>query len=253
MAQQVAWRRVFAEGAAIVVSILLAFSIQAWWEGLQERAEEDRLLRSVLQDSRANLDVIREASAYHQASLASERRILALAGAPNDQLTVEAADTLIGRLVWWYGSTHWSTGGLEALTAGGRLEVVRNQELRQTLASWSRRIDDVRYVEDQEGEFFNSALMPFLRREAYVPQIGETSQVLPGTDRTPKYGQVNWSTRVRDHRPLLVSAEFQNLVVQKLWVQVDILSAYGRFAEQLETLIREVEAELGETRIPAGS
>ena len=167
--------------------------------------------------------MIREASAYHEASLASERTILALGGAPIDQLTAEATDTLIGRLVWWYGSTHWSTGGLEALTAGGRLEVVRNEELRQTLASWSRRIDDVRYAEDQEEEFFKSALMPFLKREASAPQIGQTAQVLPGTDRTPGYGQLDWSTRVRDHRSLLVGTEFQNLVVQKLWVKPEYL------------------------------
>jgi len=34
------WARVLAEGSAIVVSILLAFGIQAWWEERQERTEE---------------------------------------------------------------------------------------------------------------------------------------------------------------------------------------------------------------------
>ncbi|MFT5452858.1 MAG: hypothetical protein ACI9N9_002356, partial [Enterobacterales bacterium] len=31
-----AWPRILAEGAAIIVSILLAFSIDAWWEGREE-------------------------------------------------------------------------------------------------------------------------------------------------------------------------------------------------------------------------
>ena len=33
-----------AEGAAIVVSILLAFAIDAWWEERQERTEEQQIL-----------------------------------------------------------------------------------------------------------------------------------------------------------------------------------------------------------------
>ena len=47
-----------------------------------------------------------------------------------------------------------------------------------------------------------------------------------------------------DHRPLLLSTEFQNLVLQKLWVQVDILSAYEDFSEQLQELIGQIEAEV---------
>ena len=38
MSRPIPWLRVFAEGAVIVVSILLAFGIDAWWEGRQERA-----------------------------------------------------------------------------------------------------------------------------------------------------------------------------------------------------------------------
>jgi len=34
------WARILAEGSAILVSILLAFEIQAWWEERLERAAE---------------------------------------------------------------------------------------------------------------------------------------------------------------------------------------------------------------------
>ena len=36
--------RAFIEGVVIVGSILLAFGIQAWWDGLQEREEEREVL-----------------------------------------------------------------------------------------------------------------------------------------------------------------------------------------------------------------
>ncbi len=36
MTKQVPWLRVFVEGVVIVGSILLAFGIEAWWDGVQE-------------------------------------------------------------------------------------------------------------------------------------------------------------------------------------------------------------------------
>ena len=38
---------------------------------------------------------------------------------------------------------------------------------------------------------------------------------------------------------------FQNLVIQKLWIQVDILSAYRDFEVEIDSLIHTLEAEIG--------
>ena len=47
--QQIAWKRLFAEGAAILISILLAFAIDAWWEERKEQREARQSL-SALRD-----------------------------------------------------------------------------------------------------------------------------------------------------------------------------------------------------------
>lgn len=44
------WPRILAEGAAIVVSILLAFWIQASWEERKEQGDEQVVLQSLLED-----------------------------------------------------------------------------------------------------------------------------------------------------------------------------------------------------------
>ena len=46
MTRQIPWLRVFVEGVVIVGSILLAFGIDAWWDGVQERAEGSGLTTS---------------------------------------------------------------------------------------------------------------------------------------------------------------------------------------------------------------
>ena len=50
MKTSIPWTRVFLEGAVIVASILLAFGIEAWWDGRQERAEERDALEALAAD-----------------------------------------------------------------------------------------------------------------------------------------------------------------------------------------------------------
>src|SRR3970040_2213054 len=53
--QSIPWTRLLAEGAMIVVSILLAFAIDAWWDSAQERSKEDSYLRQLASDLESTL------------------------------------------------------------------------------------------------------------------------------------------------------------------------------------------------------
>jgi UDP-N-acetylmuramyl pentapeptide phosphotransferase/UDP-N-acetylglucosamine-1-phosphate transferase len=46
------------QGIGIVASILLAFGIQAWWDERQELEEANKLLSSVLEESRQNVAAV---------------------------------------------------------------------------------------------------------------------------------------------------------------------------------------------------
>ena len=50
LTRQIPWLRVFVEGVVIVGSILLAFGIEAWWDGVQERVEERQALEALARD-----------------------------------------------------------------------------------------------------------------------------------------------------------------------------------------------------------
>ena len=58
MRAKIPWARVLAEGTAIVVSILLAFGIQAGWERRQEGDDASRALEALRQDFTANRDTL---------------------------------------------------------------------------------------------------------------------------------------------------------------------------------------------------
>ncbi len=77
--REIPWPRIFAEGTAIVVSILLAFWIQAWWQERADRADEAaslaRLVRDLdddIRDLEGNLD--RAGTGLHAARWLAEYR-----------------------------------------------------------------------------------------------------------------------------------------------------------------------------------
>ncbi len=49
------WLRILVEGVVIVGSILLAFAIDAWWDGRQDRTQEQAYLRMLATDMQETL------------------------------------------------------------------------------------------------------------------------------------------------------------------------------------------------------
>ncbi len=124
--RKVPWTRVLLEGAVIVLSVLLAFGIQAWWDDLSEAREETRLLRAVLEEARANQAMLEEEEADQRAGLQHSRRILMLAGSDPADLSAELTDTLIADLSWWSSSdwtrmwSFWVMSGSSSIGPGRR-------------------------------------------------------------------------------------------------------------------------------------
>ena len=62
--RSIPWPRIFAEGTIIVVSILLAFWIDAWWEGRQAKATEEVVLQTLLDDLLAKGQLLDERNRF---------------------------------------------------------------------------------------------------------------------------------------------------------------------------------------------
>ena len=138
MSKRIPWTRVFLEGVVIVGSILLAFGIQAWWDGLQEREEEQEILvglEAEFVDLQARLQ---RWTAYNRWGAGMLERVLsdsvATLQAPSIDSAFSAA-TVVNVLD--------QGGALEALLSSGRLELIRDREIRARLAKWPDWLDDM--------------------------------------------------------------------------------------------------------------
>ncbi len=92
------WKRISAEGVAIVVSILLAFSIEAWWAERQERAEERGLLESLYVEFEVNRDEAAFVISVHERAIQAVATLLELSQDEILALPMEAVEEMVGSL-----------------------------------------------------------------------------------------------------------------------------------------------------------
>ena len=72
------WPRIFAEGTAIVISILLAFTIDAWWQGQQDAALARAQIKSLVEEIREGRNQLELQGRKLEMSLSGTIRFLEL-------------------------------------------------------------------------------------------------------------------------------------------------------------------------------
>ena len=169
------WGFLLLEMALIVLSILVAFALDAWWgDQIQHKEEQARLesLRSELVASQTELDEIIESVTYHGKNVDTVVDLLMQAeGKP-----VVVSNKLLGSIISWRTSDV-SISTLEALRASGYFGLVTNADLRNALAAFPALLHDVQEDEAMAMHFVENILAPVLAREglataAYSNRLG---------------------------------------------------------------------------------
>lgn len=155
-----------AEFVVIVTGVLVAFSINAWWAGVQVRAEEVEALYALHDEFESARETIQAYRSYQERILVSVRVIsdslhqALVSGA--SQTTV--ADTALA-LARVPPTTSVQLGTLESLIASGRLGVIRDRELRSALGGWGVELAELSEDEVMTRAHVFGDLDRSLRRE----------------------------------------------------------------------------------------
>ena len=240
--QNIQWKRLTVEAAAIVGSILLAFAIDAWWADRQDRAEEQRIFLGLKSEFEQNLGLIEIELSYRDAVIDSILKIFDAAVAPSS-LDPEVLDDLIGDVTWWQ-NIEYSRGATDGLLQSGRLSLIRNEDLRVVLASMPSRYADTTAAELNDEYTTLNVITPYLNTHSSLSQIANTmAKGRPGT------GQVSTAPlypvgEPRDHTGLLRDPEFLGVLVQEHWNHLGAIEAYESLKAVLENSIRLIDLEM---------
>jgi hypothetical protein len=236
------WKRLSVEAAAIVVSILLAFFIDAWWNNYQDRTEEYEILLGLKSEFEQHLAFIETEISYRNAVIESILKIFD-ASVARTSIEPEVLDELIGDVTWWK-NIDYSRGAIDSLLQSGELSLIANEELRRVLAGMPSRYDSTTRSEMNDRYTTVNVVIPFLNTHASLSQIANTmTKGRPGTElaSTPPVYPAN---ELRDHTGLLHDPEFLGTLVQEHWNHLEANTAYASLKAVLENAIRLIDQDL---------
>jgi hypothetical protein len=202
--RSIPWPRILAEGVAIVVSILLAFGIQAWWDERGESVWEAAQLQVLRSEFEANLDHSEQVEGNHSTSADRLAQIRDWADSGQEGSTQPFPANVANHLIAWR-TAEFSLGALEALISSGDLGRLESSELRRQLLRWRTRLDDVTEKEVLAQTFVEEVITPSLLGQGF---IGDTYDARPPYADPP--------ARLREDIALVASPELVDLVSARI-------------------------------------
>jgi len=163
----------------VVAGILIAFSLDAWWDGQAEIRWEVTQLHALHDEFTRNLEEFQEVQLDHERHVRHVFTMLTEVSEARPGAAIGFPDSVIKDLVGWR-TTDASSGTLDALLASGRLGSLRNPELRKLLAEWPAELHDGLEDEELARDFLVYAMAPRLAGEgvmfrAYRAHLGSGS------------------------------------------------------------------------------
>jgi hypothetical protein len=143
----ISWARLFIQASAVVLSILLAFSIDAAWQQRQEREADITQLKGLYGELQSHKVLLAEAISAHRNTVEYGYELLALISAEPTAGNAARITKLLDGLMDFY-RINAPFGSLETAISSGTIARMRNIELSSQLASWPTAIEDL--MEEQE-------------------------------------------------------------------------------------------------------
>jgi len=131
----------------VVVSILIAFGLDAGWDSYRDRADLREDLVNVRNEVDANLIALQRDQDFQERGLASIEVVLDSVRASQTDGWLTLSDTIVLAALLFTPTYDPSTGAVDALIASGRLSELENGELQHILTEFRTKVEDLR--EDQ--------------------------------------------------------------------------------------------------------
>lgn len=225
------------DATVVVLSILLAFAIDAWWDDRGERKAEVVLLKRLqadFSDVRSMLEVTRQDhTETHDACVAL------LEFEVGERLpTSPQVDTLVAKVFIASRTFNPGPGAVAAFLNSDSSRRVRNQPLADLLLAWSGLVEELQEEEAQLQKGVSERWTPYLASRVslgpYIATYAVLRYGLPGTVSAPPQRQA-----------LTVDEEFVNHVLNRYTWQQLALRDIGPLFTATDKILELLEKELG--------
>ena len=231
--RHVSWRRSVAEGGVIVGSILIAFSIDAWWDSRADAVQERALLVALAQDFRTADERLDAAMQAHQTVLISMDRLLRYADAGHvPSLDRAQVDTVLSR-VFWRETFDPPMGTVETILSSGRLDLFENGDLVGELTRWTSAVRNFNELETAGTNHFYQTLYPYLAANL---SLRDLDKGIPW--------EVPWPHSPTPAADLVSDPAFQNVIYMHYVLYQNVVQAMPGLESAIHRIIQMTDQEL---------
>ena len=228
MKQQAKGRRgwLVAEALVIVSSILLAFTLDAWWDQAASRSDLRQDLENVAAEIEGNRDRLLFQIDFMERMTSAGDSLLSVMEAAQEGSLISTPDTVLW-LINNYPTFNPSLGAVEAMIASGRLAAIGEPSLRRGLAGLHDRIADAVEEQTKALTIYYDHVLPIVAEESNWPSRAEQE----GNDSF-------WTGDRLPGRALNTSGPVQ-IPVRRAWIifQGERLDQYRISASEMRALL----------------
>ncbi len=183
---EVSWPTITVEGGAIIVSILLAFSIQAWWDERQDRQSEIDYLIALQKDfseTRESLEnqVDRVVALFDQVD-----QVLSVIADTKTTNLPDAFSEMVGQ-AYLIPRPVSVTSTYEDMVNSGSLSLLRNEDLRVAMAEFMSILKIVEFHSNMNVQTYWTLHAPFINQHLLMNEFGWNAKDNEGADRDVTY------------------------------------------------------------------
>jgi len=235
------WKRITVEATAIVVSILLAFAIDAAWDERQERKFEEQALINLRSEFLDHRVVLEKHMSDHRYFLWGAKALInaAQSGEWNeDDASID--DALL--LMRAPATIDLGSGVLDSLISGGDIGLITDSQLRFELTEWHSVLDELTDDQARGGESSLNIVVPYLTRRG-VP-FGSSISV---SEESP----LPASGRRLDSDPeaiqrLLSDPEFRSIVEYRYFGLSRMTDEYAAVKKAVDSIVERIDTLLAD-------
>jgi hypothetical protein len=164
--KNIPWPRIGADAVAILVSILLAFAIDAWWANRLENREMVVVLNRLSAEFESNYTMLSDfqerCRTQCRAAQAADSLYLDVLAALGDGAEhIEVEDEMLAALLAT-PTFEAETPVLDGLVRSGRIQKIEDQKILSAIAFWDRMLRNTAELEARGRTNVDSRLMPIL-------------------------------------------------------------------------------------------
>jgi len=133
------WKNAFRDVLLIVVSIIIAFALDAWWSGIQDERRVSRHFDALEHEFKEALAGFKADREEVESAIGATRAILAVMGTRQDESFADSLSFLLNNS-YDVGVFASEGGALSAILSSGDIGLIDDDSLSYLLAGWPARL-----------------------------------------------------------------------------------------------------------------